>query len=307
MRMATRIGNAIAAAIAMMLLAGGASHVRADDLAIWREFMKELRGGGMADTSRVRTYDPAQRAPLMAALEGMRGLLLWDSCTTAPEVFRVGDQVHFVAPLVFQQGGATGHATFCFTFLTRGERWYFQHLESIVLRLDRLGPPPVSSFPDLPEERKAWMRDELQTSLDIAHYVTLAREKGAEAARSWFVDGAGYALAARTWVPFVPPQRAFVLYLCWEQANLRGQKVTLEALADSAARVRLAPRWFELYRRTTHLRTEISEADYRALFETIWRDRAANAGWNVAFAYEGDEVVFALTRAGSRAGTSSAP
>jgi len=166
-----------------------------------------------------------------------------------------------------------------------------------VLRLDRIGPPPVSSFPDLPEERKAWMRDEIQTSMDIARYVDLAREKGREAALSWFRDGAGYALAARTWVPFVPPERAFILYLCWEQANLHGEKLTLEELGDAEARVRFVPRFFELYHRTTHLSTEIGEADYRQLFETIWRNRATHGGWDIAITYEGDDCVFRFTRA----------
>jgi hypothetical protein len=287
--------------IAAAMLFAGSSTARASDLTIWWDFMRDLQSGGMADSSRYRPYAPVQRASLMAALEGMRPLLVWDSCTTAPEVFRVGDQVHFVAPLVFRKDGATGRGTFCFTFLTRDGRWYFQHLESIFLRLDQVGPPPVSVFPDLPEERKAWMRDEIQTSADIAHYVVVAREKGAEAARDWFRDGAGYALAARTWVPFVPPERAFILYVCWEQANLRGQPVTLEALDDASARVRLTARFLELYRRTTHLRTEIDAVDYRALFESIWRDRATHGGWEIAFEYEGDDCVLRFSREG-RAG-----
>jgi hypothetical protein len=161
-RQRRRLAPALLAALVLAMGTAGLP-ARADDLGVWREFLRELRSGGMADTSRYRPYDPVQRSSLMAALEGMRPLLLWDSCTTAPEVFRVGDQIHFVAPLVFRKDGATGRGTFCFTFLTRGELWYFQHLESIFLRLDHLGPPPVSVFPDLPEERKAWMRDEIQT------------------------------------------------------------------------------------------------------------------------------------------------
>jgi hypothetical protein len=290
--------TSLRAALAMALfVVATASPLRADDLVVWRDFLRELRSGGMADSSRYLPYDPTQRTSLMAALERMRTLLLWDSCTAVPEVFRVGDQVHYLAPLVFRQGGAVGRGTFCFSFLSPGDRWYFQHLESIVLRLDRIGPPPVSAFPDLPEERKAWMRDEIQISMDIAHYVTLAREKGQEAALRWFRDGAGYALAARTWVPFVPPERAFILYLCWEQANLRGEKVTLEELSHAEARVRIVPRWFELYRRTTHLRTVISESDYHRLFETIWRDRATHAGWNLDITYDGDSCVFRFGRA----------
>ncbi len=282
--------------IAVALLFAGPSAARSDDLAIWSDFLHALRSGGMADSSRYRTYDPALRAPMMAMLETLRGMLVWDSCTVAPEVVRVGDQVHFIVPLVLREKGATDRGTFCFTFVGRPERWYFQHLESILLRLDRIGPAPVSVFPDLPEEQKAWMRDELQTSADITHYVTLAREKGRDAAQRWFWDGAGYALAARAWVPFVPPERAFILYLCWEQANLRGQKVTLEALDDTTARVRLTPRYFELYRRAAHLRTQVGEAEYRELFESIWTDRATQGGWRLAFTYEGDDCVFRFTR-----------
>lgn len=62
--------------------------------------------------------------------------------------------------------------------------------------------------------------EELQVSRDVWLLNALAAEKGRDSALDWFKDGAGYALAARVWVPFVSPSRAFVLYLCWEQANL---------------------------------------------------------------------------------------
>jgi hypothetical protein len=279
-----------------LLAAARPASPRGEDLATWREFVRVLRDGGMADTSRYRPYDVALRPSLMANLEAIRSALVWDSCTATPEVFCVGEQLHYVAPLVFRQGGETGQATFCFSFLEQGGRWYFQHLESIFIRLDRIGSPPVSVFPDLPEERKAWMRDEVQVSKDVALYAQLAREKGREAALSWFRDGAGYALGARAWVPFMPPERAFILYLCWDLANLHGEHVTLEQLADSTARVRFAPRFFELYRRASHLKLQVNEEDYRRLFETIWKDRAEQAGWSLAIAYEGDDCVFRFAR-----------
>ena len=82
-----------------------------------------------------------------------------------------------------------------------GDQWYFQHLESISIRLDKIGPFPVTDFPDLSDERKAWMRDEIQTTKDVKLFGYLSREKGKEFARDWFKDGAGYALAAELAVP----------------------------------------------------------------------------------------------------------
>lgn len=86
----------------------------------------------------------------------------------------------------------------------------------------------------------------------VYFYTVLTREKGKDFFHNLMRDGAGYYLAAKTWIPFVPPQRAFVLYLC---------------------------------------------EDYRRIFETIWQDRAVNAGWNLDIAYEdpeGLECVFHL-------------
>ena len=100
----------------------------------------------------------------------------------------------------------------------------------------------MSRFPDLAEERKAWMRDEIQTTKDVRLFDYLRREKGEEFALDWFRDGAGYALQARTWAPIVSPERAFVLYLCWDLSNLRGKPVVMEKLTDDSARVRFPPR-----------------------------------------------------------------
>jgi hypothetical protein len=80
-------------------------------------------------------------------------------------------------------------------------------------------------------------------------------------------------------VPFVPAARAFVLYLCWEESNLRGQPVTLVALDDRQAIVDIDAREWRLYEQTAQLRQMISREDYQTLYETVWQDRAAGAGW----------------------------
>jgi hypothetical protein len=122
------------------------------------------------------------------------------------------------------------------------------------------------------------MRHERRVTEQIKVYNLLAKEKGRKFALRLFQDGAGYALEARMWAPFVPPSKAFILFLCWGQANLFANPVTLDSLDDTAALIRLQPRWFHLYIQTAHIRQLISEAEYRELFELSWQDRARAAG-----------------------------
>jgi len=86
---------------------------------------------------------------------------------------------------------------------------------------------------------------------------------------NWLKDGAGYFLAAKTWVPFVEPEKAFILHLCWEQANLRRNKVTLEKLDENAAMIRIRPLLSDIYLQASHLKQQISFDDYVQIFATI--------------------------------------
>jgi hypothetical protein len=151
--------------------------------------------------------------------------------------------------------------------------------------MDKIGTPPTSTFPDVAEETKAHIREEIHWSREVRVFNTLAQAKGREFAFDFFKDGNGYFLAARTWVPFVEPSRAFVLYLCWQQANLTGNDVTLEKLEDREARVRMRTHFFHLYKVTSHLKQQIPFGDYLKIFETIWQDRARAAGWELRIEY----------------------
>ena len=55
-------------------------------------------------------------------------------------------------------------------------------------------------------------------------------------------------------------------------------------------------RLLRLYRQTSHMRELISEEDFRRIVETIWRDRATAAGWNVAFTYDGSRCTLRYGR-----------
>jgi hypothetical protein len=233
------------------------------------------------------------REPLVRQISSIRAQARPEDWEATPEIHRVGSQVHFLIPLTTEGGRKT---TYCFTIVEEQGTWFLQHLEAIFIRLDRLGTLPASRFPDVSDGTKTWMREETAMTERLRLFRLLVREKGKPFAFEWFKDGAGYFLSARTWVPFVPPARAFVLYLCWEQSNLRGSPVTLESLDDNQAAIRVDAVEWRLYQRTGHLNQMISLEDYRELFETVWHDRAAAAGWNLRIDYEGSKCRFRLER-----------
>jgi hypothetical protein len=239
-----------------------------------------MKAGPLAP-ERIKPYYENLKEPILGWLKEMREKATWAEWDKAPETHRVGEHVHYLIPLTFD--GRT--ATYCLTFLVEGGAWSFRHLEAINIRLDRTGPLPTSTFPDVDEPTKAHIREEWMWSREVRLFNELAALKGKEYAFSFFKDGAGYFLAAKTWVPFVEPRKALVLYACWEQAHLRGNQVTLEKLDDREAVVRLSTYYFGLYHVTAHLRRQIPFEDYTRIFETVWQDRARAAGWTLEIEY----------------------
>jgi hypothetical protein len=261
------------------------------DLAVWQQFLADLKAGRITATD-LRPYYENLRAPNFKYLTTFREQGDWNELQAAPEVHHVGDHLHFLLPLTL--GG--GKTTYCFTFVNENGKWFYQHLEGIFIRLDRTGAPPVSAFPDISEGQKAWIREEGRVHDQVQLFNLLAKEKGKSFAFDWFRDGYGYFLAAKTWVPFVAPERAFILYACWEQANLRGNRVTLEALSDTQARIRMDLDYFRLYQQSGDLYQKIAFEDYRRIFETIWQDRAEKAGWKLNLTCKDAECVFEFSR-----------
>jgi len=285
--------RATLAAAMLLVLRAPATGQAADDLTLWKDFSQALREDRIT-TNRIRPYYDHLRGPLLRFIANLRAQAKPEDWNARPEIHRVRNQVHFLIPLTVEGGKKT---TYCFTVVEEQGTWFFQHLEAIFIRLDQVGPLPVSRFPDVSEGQKNWMREEQAMTERLRLFRLLAKEKGRDFAFDWFKDGRGYFLAARTWVPFVPAARAFVLYLCWEQTNLRGSPVTLEVLSDDQAVVRIDAVEWRLYRQTAHLSQMVSLHDYRALFETVWQDRAAAAGWNLQIACDGSKCTFQLRRA----------
>ena len=261
-----------------------------DDLAIWKEFVAAVRSGTLAP-EQIR---PLYGVPTETLLAHLRELKLasdansswpdWDS----PEVFPVENLVHFIVKIRIGPGTTTDR---CFSFIKEGSRWYYGHMEGIFIRLDKTPQPPTSDFPDIDAETKAWQREEIYWSEVIKNYLSIAGKNGKPFALDLLKSGAGYFVGAKSWVPFLPPQRAFILYLCWEQSRLRENLVVLEKLTDEEAVVSLQTHFFFLYKRATHLRQWIPFDEYKQIFETIWQDRAQAAGWNLEFEYKDPECL----------------
>ncbi len=257
------------------------------DIKIWQEFTLTLKKADFP-SEKLRPYYESFREPILGYLKQMREKANWREWEAAPEMHRVENKVHFIIPLTFDNETAT----YCLTFLDESDNWYFQHIEAITIRLDKISSLPTSEFPDVPDMTKAHMREEGRISEEVRLFNFLAKEKGKEFAFNWFKDGNGYALAARTWVPFFPLSKSFILFLCWEQSHLRGNDVTLEKLEKNEALVRMKLISFNLYKVAAHLKQQISYEDFCKIFETKWQDRAEKAGWEVKITYLDDECLF---------------
>jgi hypothetical protein len=282
-------------AISLIVLLGFQGARAQDNQAIWREFVAAVKNDRLTE-DRIRPYEGLPKDVLLKQLAEFRtahnefkSWSEWDK----PEVHAVGNEVHYI--VTFTLGGRM-KSDFCFTLLKEGGRWYYRHVENIFIRLDKVTQFPATEFPDLPEETKAWQREENYWSQMVYFYNVFAKEKGKDYLAGLLRDGAGYYLAAKTWVPFVPPGRAFILYACWEQSRLRGNAVSLDSLTDREAVVRLKPQFFALYKQAGHLKGQISFEDYRRIFETIWQDRAAAAGWTLEIEYKDPECLTCVLR-----------
>lgn len=270
-----------------------------DDIAVWKEFVSLLKSGSLT-AERIRPPSPLTAEPQLALLKDFAGRADWEEWDTPSEVVHHGNLVTFIVTL-----GAKKKIpwTFTFNFTVEDGRWYFRFLEGIFIPLHKISalPADASGFPDRPEEGKHWMRQEIYWSEQVRLFNVLTKEMGREAAWRWIsgglANGAGYALGATTWIPFFPAHRSFILYLCWEQAKLGGDKVTLEKLDDREAVVRFEDlTYFALYQRSTHLKQQISLDDYIKIFETLWRERAKAAGWNLTVDGQGRRIYLRFSR-----------
>lgn len=261
--------------------------IAVDEVKLWKEFIRSVKKGEFTE-DMIRPHFESLRKPNMDFLNRMKDEASWEELNATPEIIRIKEQINYLIALTFNGS----KAAYCFTFTEEKGKWYLKHIEAIFIRLDKISSLPTSDFPDLAESQKSWAREEIFWSQQVNLFQYLSKEKGKEFAFNWFKDGTGYFLAAQTWVPFVEPKEAFILYLCWEQARLRGNEVVLEKLDGKEAIIRISPQSIRLYLQTSHLKQQISFEDYVQLFSTIWQDRAEKAGWHLDIIGGGWPITF---------------
>lgn len=268
------------------------------DLHIWKEFIHAVKTGTItADDIRPHKQLGGEfKKVLLGYLDSMRTQATPEDWTAEPEIIRINNRMQCIVPWTTRGQ----KISYCLSFVNEDSQWYFQHLEAVFIRLDTISHLPVSDFPDVSEDTKHWVREEIYWSFVVINlYLPVAREKGIEYALALLKDGGGYFLSGSAWVPFAPPHKAFILYLCWEQAKLRGNDVKLVKLEDDEAIVQLNSQFFALYSTAAHLKPLITFEDYKRIFETIWQDRAFNAGWALRIQYtEDSRVTFHFKRSG---------
>jgi len=267
-----------------------------DKEAIWSEFITQLKNREIT-LDKIRPMDELGdnfKPVLLGFLDSLRVQASEEDWEVLPEIIDQDDKLLFIFPWSTR----FDKTDYCLTFSLEGSDWYIQHLEAIFLRLDRYGDLPVSEFPDIDDRTKTWIRQETYWSYIIINfYLPLSKKYGKQYALSLLKDGGGYYVAAKTWVPFMPEHKAFILYLCWEQSNLRGNDITLLSLNDSEAVLEMGSYFFALYGVTSHMRNLVSFEEYKEIFETIWHDRAKYAGWELKIDYGDNYTVrFNFTR-----------
>lgn len=183
-----------------------------------------------------------------------------------------------------------------FDFIVTGDCWQLSFIECITLPVAGIGISPYSNFSPLPE-KEAWIRAERTVSQMVHFYCRLKKFFGTDEALSWFIDGAGEFLCAKSWVPFYTASKAFIAFCAWIESRVHGENVSIVNFTDSKCVMRFHQHlWFRVYHAASHIKTQITLTEYTGLFEYIWKDRALHAGWNITFTYSNDDTVLTFTK-----------
>jgi hypothetical protein len=256
-----------------------------NDTLIWKEFVELLKEGQIT-REKIKPYHESLTEALLDFLSTFRRNAVWEEWENPSEIHRVNDKVHFLIPLCW---GSDDCSNFCFSFIKDNNDWYYHHVENVNIRLDTITKLPTAEFTSLPDESLHWIRAEYNWTLITRIYNLLKEEKGIDYALNWLNDGVGYYLAAKTWVPFIESEKAFILYTCFDLSVVRGNEVLLQKLDDNEAIILWKSNYLKLYQVSGHIRSQISIEEYKQIFEKIWYERAKAAGWILDIDYMNDQ------------------
>lgn len=186
-----------------------------------------------------------------------------------------------------------------FDFKEQNGAWQLCFIEGITLPVDKVFPIPYENFIPLPEQ-ESWIRAEREISKTVHFYCRLKELYGIVEALSWFNDGAGEFLCAKSWVPFYNGSKAFVIFSAWIEARIHGEDISVDVFTDTECRLRFKGHlWFKVYHGAGHIKTQLTLNEYTGLFKHIWMDRAYNAGWKIDFKYLNEDTILIFSKEGA--------
>lgn len=172
-----------------------------------------------------------------------------------------------------------------FDFFTDGSSWRLAFIECITLPVFDMEVFPYSKFNPL-DKKELHIRREKEITRLVYFYLKFKELAGKDKALNYISDGKGEYICARSWVPFYSGRLSFVAYSAWYECRINGENVIIQEFQEDKCQVTIHDHiWRNMYYTVGHLKPVIEYSEYMEVFESIWRDRATSAGWNIEFDY----------------------
>lgn len=144
---------------------------------------------------------------------------------------------------------------------------------------------PYSEFVPL-GKKELHIRREKEISQFVYFYLKFKELAGREKALACVSDGKGEYICARSWVPFYSDRLSYIAYSAWYECRINGENVVIQEFQENKCEVVIYNHiWRSMYFTAVHLKAAIEYSEYMELFESVWKDRAASAGWKISFVY----------------------
>ena len=244
---------------------------------IWNEFRNKLK------------YDILKESDFTAEMRAFLQPLLCGECSAARR------RKFLEAPYdVYENDGGISVVLHCpdddyrLDFSCDGFSWRLAFMECITLPVSGMEAVPYSEFVPL-GKKEVFIRREKEISRLVHFYLKFKELVSKEKALTMFYDGKGEYLCARSWVPFYNDELSYIAYSAWYESRINGETVVVQEFQKNRCVMIIYDHiWRKVYFTARHLTPIIEYAEYMELFESVWRDRAENAGWKIDFDYKGE-------------------
>lgn len=241
---------------------------------IWKEFQEKLK----QDTLTESDFTVEMGAYLQPLLCGEAAAPRRQKFLTAPyDMYEGADRVSIVLHCADDD--------YRFDFLPDGILWKLAFIECITLPVYDMNHFPYSKFVPL-GKKELHIRREKEISQFVHFYLKFKELAGREKALACVSDGKGEYICARSWVPFYSDRLSYIAYSAWYECRINGENVVIQEFQENKCEVVIYNHiWRSMYFTAVHLKAAIEYSEYMELFESVWKDRAASAGWKISFVY----------------------